>query len=80
MVNEIINWGVKPRIVTGDSWYFRVENLKFLKNQKLAFILGIQKKYNGLKWTIQVLPGRKSGYSRGRIKNSYQRIWIDKVV
>jgi hypothetical protein len=31
MVNEIITWGVKPRIVTGDSWYSGVENLKFLK-------------------------------------------------
>ncbi len=26
MVSEIINWGVKPRIVTGDSWYSGVEN------------------------------------------------------
>lgn len=43
MVNEIISWGVKPRIVTGDSWYSGVENLKFLKNQKLGFLFGIEK-------------------------------------
>jgi DDE superfamily endonuclease len=43
MVKEVINWGLKPRIVTGDSWYSGVENLKFLKNQKLGFLFGIEK-------------------------------------
>ena len=43
MVSEIISWGVKPRIVTGDSWYSGVENLKFLKNQELGFLFGIEK-------------------------------------
>jgi hypothetical protein len=43
MVKEIIEWGVKPRIVTGDSWYSGVENLKFLRNQKLGFLFGIEK-------------------------------------
>ena len=43
MVSEIISWGVKPRIVTGDSWYSGVSNLKFLKNQKLGFLFGIKK-------------------------------------
>jgi Transposase DDE domain len=43
MVKEVINWGLKPQIVTGDSWYSGVENLKFLKNQKLGFLFGIEK-------------------------------------
>ncbi|MEG4530164.1 IS701 family transposase [Microcoleus sp. D2_18a_D3] len=43
MVSEIISWGVKPRIVTGDSWYSGVENLKFLRNQELGFLFGIEK-------------------------------------
>ena len=34
---------MKPRIVTGDTWCSGVENLKFLKNQKLGFLLGIEK-------------------------------------
>jgi hypothetical protein len=25
MLKEVIDWGVKPRIVTGDSWYSGVE-------------------------------------------------------
>lgn len=43
MVSEIISWGVKPRIVTGDSWYSGVVKLKFIKNHKLDFIFGIEK-------------------------------------
>src|SRR6476469_8312570 len=42
-IEKIINWGVKPKIVTGDSWYSGVENLKFIKNQKLGFLFGIEK-------------------------------------
>ena len=48
MLGEIISWGVKPRMVTGDSWYSQVENLKFLKNQKLGFLFGIEKNCLGL--------------------------------
>ena len=43
MLIEVINWGVKPRLVTGDSWYSGVENLKFLRNQKLGFLFGVEK-------------------------------------
>jgi hypothetical protein len=43
MLTEVIDWGVKPRIITGDSWYSGVENLKFLRNQKLGFLFGIEK-------------------------------------
>ncbi len=38
-----MSWGVKPRRVTGDSWYSGVENLKFLRNQNLGFLFGIEK-------------------------------------
>ncbi|BAY14547.1 transposase (plasmid) [Anabaenopsis circularis NIES-21] len=43
MLIEVIDWGVKPRLVTGDSWYSGVENLKFLRNQKLGFLFGVEK-------------------------------------
>jgi len=43
MLIEVIAWGVKPRLVTGDSWYSGTENLKFLINQKLGFLCGIEK-------------------------------------
>jgi hypothetical protein len=43
MLIEVIDWGLKPRLVTGDSWYSSVENLKFLRNQKLGFLFGVEK-------------------------------------
>lgn len=43
MVSEVIAWGLKPRVVTGDTWYSGVENLKFLRNQKLGFLFGVEK-------------------------------------
>lgn len=43
MVLEVISWGLEPRLVTGDSWYSGIENLKFLRNQKLGFLFGIEK-------------------------------------
>jgi hypothetical protein len=43
MLIEVITWGLRPRLVTGDSWYSGGENLKFLRNQKLGFLLGIEK-------------------------------------
>jgi hypothetical protein len=53
MVIEVINWGLKPRLVTGDSWYSGVENLKFLKNQKLGFLFGVEKNR-----TVSNSPGK----------------------
>jgi len=43
MLIEVITWGLNPRLVTGDSWYSGVENLKFLRNQKLDFLFGVEK-------------------------------------
>jgi len=39
MIEEILGWGIQPKIVTGDAWYSSRENLKFLKKQELGFCL-----------------------------------------
>lgn len=41
MVLEVIQWGLKAAWVTGDCWYSSVENLKFLRNEKVGFLFGI---------------------------------------
>jgi hypothetical protein len=41
MIEEVENWGLKPRWVTGDSWYSGKDNLKFLKNKGLGFLFAI---------------------------------------
>jgi hypothetical protein len=41
MVEEVKAWGIELAWVTGDSWYSSVENLKFLRNEKVGFLFGI---------------------------------------
>ena len=41
MVLEVKQWGIAPAWVTGDSWYSSLENLKFLRNEKVSFWFGI---------------------------------------
>ena len=43
MITEVLDWGLKPKKVTTDTWYSSKENLKFLKNKQLGFLTGIAK-------------------------------------
>lgn len=42
MLTEIIEWGVEPSFVTGDSWYSSNKNLKTIKNYHLSFLFAIK--------------------------------------
>jgi hypothetical protein len=43
MIAEVESWGLTPKFVTGDSWYSSRENLQFLKNKELGFLMGVAK-------------------------------------
>ncbi|WP_414590171.1 transposase [Scytonema sp. PCC 10023] len=43
MITEVLTWGLHPQMVTTDAWYASRENLKFLKNKGLGFLMGIAK-------------------------------------
>ncbi len=43
MVEEVIAWGLRPMVVTADSWYSGVENLKFLRKRELGFLIALEK-------------------------------------
>jgi hypothetical protein len=43
MITEVLAWGLQPEMVSGDAWYSALENLKFLKNRELGFLMGIAK-------------------------------------
>ncbi|WP_339381288.1 transposase [Brasilonema sp. UFV-L1] len=43
MITEVLTWGLQPQMVTTDAWYASRENLKFLKNKGLGFLMGIAK-------------------------------------
>ena len=41
MVTQVKAWGLQPVYVTGDSWYSSLNNLKFLRNEKVGFLFGV---------------------------------------
>ena len=43
MVEEVLGWGLAPALVTADSWYSGVENLRFLRDQGLSFMIALEK-------------------------------------
>ena len=43
MVSEVLAWGLRPALVSVDSWYSGLENLKFLRHQGLGFLVGLEK-------------------------------------
>jgi hypothetical protein len=43
MVTEVLDWGLRPAVVSADSWYSGVENLKFLRKEGLGFLIGLEK-------------------------------------
>jgi hypothetical protein len=42
MLAELLAWGLKPAMVTGDSWYSCAKNLKVIKNNGLGFMFAIK--------------------------------------
>lgn len=42
MVRECWQWGLRPAWVSADSWYASIENLKFLRNQEVGFLVGLE--------------------------------------
>jgi hypothetical protein len=43
MVTEVLGWGLRPALVSADSWYPGLENLKFLRQKRLGFLIGLVK-------------------------------------
>lgn len=43
MVTEVLAWGLRPAMVSADSWFSGVENLKFLRDQGLGFVIALEK-------------------------------------
>jgi len=42
MLIEVMSWGLIPAWISGDSWYASLENLKFIRSNKLNFMFGVE--------------------------------------
>jgi hypothetical protein len=43
MIDEVISWGIEAAEITTDSWYSAKQNLKFFRDKKLNFGVGLAK-------------------------------------
>ena len=42
MLNEVLAWGLEPALVTGDTWYSGVDNLKRIRNHQLGWLFALE--------------------------------------
>ena len=42
MFAEVLAWGLEPAVVTGDSWYSGLDNLKTVRNHSLGFLFALE--------------------------------------
>lgn len=42
MLQEVIEWGLSPAVVTGDSWYSSVNNLKAIREYGLGLLFAVE--------------------------------------
>jgi hypothetical protein len=43
MLAEVLGWGLAPTLITGDSWYSGLDNLKFIRKHKLDAMFAVEK-------------------------------------
>ena len=43
MLTELLLWGLQPAIITGDTWYSGLNNLKHIRKNALDFLFGVEK-------------------------------------
>jgi hypothetical protein len=71
MIVEVLYWGLKPQTVTGDSWYSSRENLKFLRNKKLGFMMGIARNRQ-----VAITPGKYTAVKNLEIPPEGQVVYL----
>lgn len=42
MLNEVLDWGLSPKLVTGDSWYASVDNLKWIRRKHINAFFAVE--------------------------------------
>lgn len=43
MCRDVWSWGLRPAFVSADSWYSSLDNLKFLRDKEVGFLVGLEK-------------------------------------
>lgn len=71
MLAQVLAWGLKPRYVTGDSWYSSASNLKAVKNHGLGLMFAIESNR-----TVSVEKGTWAQVQKLDIPEQGMLVWL----
>lgn len=71
MLQEVLAWGLKPSLVTGDSWYSCKQNLKAVKNHGMGFVFAIESNR-----TVSVQKGQWAQVQTLDVPSEGQMVWL----
>jgi hypothetical protein len=73
---EVLGWGLHPARVSAESWDSGLENLKFLRTQELAFLVGLEKNRILSECEQEYRLCRGVGIAGGRKGGAPARLWF----
>lgn len=71
MLAEVLKWGIEPNLVTGDSWYSGVSNLKLIRKYQLGFLFALESNR-----TVSVKPGEFLQIQKLGIPEDGLEVWL----
>jgi hypothetical protein len=71
MLQEVLAWGLKPSMVTGDSWYACKQNLKAVKNHGMGFVFAIESNR-----TVSIQKGTWVQVQTLAVPTQGQMVWL----
>jgi len=71
MLAEVLNWGLKPGFVTGDSWYSCADNLKTVRNHRRGFLFAVESNRR-----VSVEKGQWAQVQQLDIPEQGQLVWL----
>ena len=71
MFAEVLAWGLEPTVVTGDSWYSGVDNLKRVRNHSLGFLFALESNRR-----VSVDPGSWIQVQQLEIPEDGLEVWL----
>ena len=71
MFADVLAWGLEPAVVTGDSWYSGVDNLKRVRIHSLGFLFALESNRR-----VSVDPGSWSQVQQLEIPEDGLEVWL----
>ena len=71
MLEQVVNWGLEPGFMTGDSWYSAVSNLKTVKYHRLGFLFAVESNRR-----VSVEKGRWVQVQQLDIPDEGRMVWL----